>query len=722
MTKKKAFLTSAVTAAAVAAVFAPAASAADHSFTDVAPQYEAAVNYLVDNGITEGMTETMFGTDLHIKRSDAAVLIARSLGFSELSPYPTSSFKDVPARAKWAVNALKDAGIMDGKNSEMFGSDMPLTRNEVAKVLVNAAQLGVDDSVSSTQFVDVNSNFAKFVDRLVEFEITQGKNATTFGATDEVKRGELALFISRADGLLNYYQLMVMHTNDTHAYLAKSPFRATAVQELRESYDNTLLLDAGDVFSGDLYFNLFQGQADLPIMNYMGYDAMTFGNHEFDLGDDTKGHEELAAFVKGAEFPMLGGNLDFSKDPAMKSLEIQGFTDMPVDGKSQYGTILTVNGHKVGVFGLTTLETPTIASTASVKFLDYIKSAEAAVKYFESKGVNKIIALSHLGFDDNVAFDNDKELAKRVEGIDLIVGGHTHSELKEGFVSEAFDAPTLIVQAKQYGDLLGTADIIFNKDGHIVEHAAELIATNKDTFEADAEVESILKPFADAVAAKKAEPTTAVADIALPAPRLNDTNTTDSVRRNEALLGNLIADAFLASGKAINPAVQLSFTNGGGIRAGIDAGPITVGEVLTVMPFGNALGIIELSGAEIKAALELSISQYPKESGGFLHIAGMKYTFDSTKPAGERIVSVEVMQGSEYVALDLQKMYFAATNTFTAKGGDNYAMLGAASAEGRLSEPGIVDFQMFIDYIESLDNVNPTIEGRIVDVNSPSAQ
>ena len=718
MTKKKAFLTTAVTAAAVAAAFAPAASAATPMFTDVAPQYQDAVDYLVENGITDGLTETTFGTDLHIKRADAAVLIARSLGFSEKSPYPMSSFKDVPARAKWAVDALKDAGIMDGKNSEMFDPNAPLTRAEVAKVLVNAAQLGVDDSVRSTQFTDVNSNFAKFVDRLVEFEITQGKTATTFGATDAVKRGELALFIARADGLLNFYELMVMHTNDTHAYLANTPYRATAVKEIREAYDNTLLLDAGDVFSGDLYFNLFKGQADLPLMNYMGYDAMVFGNHEFDLGDDKAGHKELADFVKGTQFPMLGGNLDFSTDPAMKSLEIKGFTDMPEDGKSQYGTILTVNGHKIGVFGLTTVETPTIASTASVKFLDYIKSAEAAVKYFESKGVNKVIALSHLGFDDNVRYDNDMELAKRVEGIDLIVGGHTQSELKEGYVSEAFDAPTLIVQAKQYGDLLGTADVIFNKDGHIVDYAVELVATNKDNFEADAGAAAILKPFADAVAVKKAEPTTAVAEVALPAPRLNDTNTTNSVRTNETILGNLIADGMLATAKSINPQTTIAFTNGGGIRAGIDAGPITVGEVLTVMPFGNALGILELKGSEIKAALEHSVAQFPKENGGFLHVAGMKFQFDPSKAAGSRVTKVEVMENGTYVALDDAKTYFAATNTFTAKGGDGYSMLGAAAAEGRLSEPGIVDFQMFIDYIESLDKVNPTIEGRITTVGN----
>ncbi|MFC4354173.1 5'-nucleotidase C-terminal domain-containing protein [Chryseomicrobium palamuruense] len=718
MTKKKAFLTSAVTAAAVAAAFAPAASAATPTFTDVAPQYQDAVNYLVVNGITDGLTPTTFGTDLHIKRVDAALLIARSLGFSEKSPYSKITYKDVPARAQWAVAALKDAGIMDGKNSETFDPNAPLTRNEVAKVLVNAAQLGVDDTVKSTQFTDVNSNFAKFVDRLVEFEITQGKNATTFGATDAVKRGELALFIARADGLLNYYELMVMHTNDTHAYLEKAPYRATAVKEIREFYDNTLLLDAGDVFSGDLYFNLFKGQADLPLMNYMGYDAMVFGNHEFDLGDDTAGHKELADFVKGTQFPMLGGNLDFSKDPAMKSLEIQGFTDTPVVGKSQYGTILTVNGHKIGVFGLTTVETPTIASTASVQFLDYIKSAEAAVKHFESKGVNKIIALSHLGFDDSVRYDNDIELAKRVEGIDLIVGGHTHSELKEGYVSNVFDAPTLIVQAKQYGDLLGTADVIFDKDGHIVDYAVELIATNKDTFEADAGAAAILKPFADAVAAKKAEPTKAVAEVALPAPRLDATNTTDSVRANETLLGNLIADGMLATAKSINPATSIAFTNGGGIRAGIDAGPITVGEVLTVMPFGNALGILELKGSEIKAALEHSVAQFPRENGGFLHVAGMKFEFDPSKAAGSRVTKVEVMENGAFVALDDAKTYFAATNTFTAKGGDGYSMLGAASAEGRLSEPGIVDFQMFIDYIESLDKVNPTIEGRITTIGN----
>lgn len=119
------------------------------------------------------------------------------------------------------------------------------------------------------------------------------------------------------------FSLTILHTNDTHATLAEAPKRATLVKQLRETAgnENSLLLDAGDVFSGSLYFNEFEGQADLDMMNYMGYDAMTFGNHEFDLGSSANGHEALADFVKNAEFPFVSANVNFSADAKFDGLK-----------------------------------------------------------------------------------------------------------------------------------------------------------------------------------------------------------------------------------------------------------------------------------------------------------------------------------------------------------------------------------------------------------------
>ncbi|MFC4410580.1 5'-nucleotidase C-terminal domain-containing protein [Chungangia koreensis] len=724
--KNRKFLATTVTAAAVAAVLAPSVSADELKFTDVSDTYADAVNFLVGNGITKGVEDTKFGTHQNITRVDAAVLVARALGFDENGKYKDAGFTDVPDRAKWAVNALVQNNVVDGLSTTKFGSYDNLTRGQTAKLLANAAKLPVNDGVTKTKFTDVNENFAKYVDALVREGVTKGKEETKFGANDAVKRGELALFLDRAKEHFGFFDLFVMHTNDTHAKADMGPKRATAVKELRSEHKNNLLVDAGDVFSGTLYFNEFQGAADLQMMNYMGYDAMTFGNHEFDLGSSEEGHKALASFVKNAKFPMLSANLDFSKDELFIGLQNNRYTSDYSNGIYD-GIVVDVNGEEVGIFGLTTEETPTISSTGEVQFANYVEKAKEAVAAFEARGVDKIIALTHLGYNDSLNFDNDLELAKKVEGIDIIVGGHTHSELKDPVVSNEFDAPTIIVQAGTQSKYLGTLNAVFNEDGVVTSFGGELVKVGD--FEADAKAEEILAPYKKKVDELMNQSTGVSTEVALDGGRDSNNEGNSSVRHNETNLGNLITDGMLATAKTINDKTTIAMQNGGGIRASIDEGDITVGEVMTVLPFGNALAIMELKGSEIKAALEHSVSADLrddktglKESGAFLHVSGLKFEYDSSKPAGERVTKVEVSEGDKFVALDDAKTYFVATNTFTAAGGDGYDMFGKAYADGRVSEPGNVDYQMFIDYLNVLDKVAPAVEGRIVDVNPAAAK
>jgi 2',3'-cyclic-nucleotide 2'-phosphodiesterase (5'-nucleotidase family) len=728
MLKNKKFLASGITAAAVAAAFVPAASAEEVNFSDVSANYAEAVDFLLANGITDGMTETEFGTYSSVKRVDAAVMIARALNLDPKADYEDAGFKDVNARGAWAVNALVQLGIIDGTSKTTFSPDAPLTRNQTAKLLANAAELEVNDNVTKSQFADVNSNFAKYVDALVNAGITKGKDANTFDAYANVTRGQLALFLDRAKEHFGYMDLMVMHTNDTHAYLDRSVYRATAIKELRAKHENSILLDAGDVFSGDLYFNAYEGQADVAMMNYLGYDAMTFGNHEFDLGGSAEGHKSLTEFIKAANFPLISSNVDFSKDPLFEGLQSKTYASNYKDGHIYNGVILNVNGHEVGVFGLTTEETPTISSVGSVEFKNYIDSAKASVKAFEDLGVDKIIAVSHIGYDDSLNFDNDKELAKQVEGIDIIVGGHTHSKLSEPFVSMENDAPTILVQANEYGKFLGTLDVTFNPWGEISAYYGELLNTDNTaqeptTYAADPGAVKLLAPYKAEVEKIKTQSTGVSTNILLDGKRAADTEDKSSVRFNETNLGNLMTDGMLAKAKTVNDKTVIALQNGGGIRASIEPGDITVGDVLKVMPFGNALAILELTGAEIKTALEHSVSQVPKENGAFLHVAGMKFEYDSTKAAGSRVTKVEVKTGDDsFAPIEDATKYFVATNTFTAKGGDGYEVFKKAYIEGRVSEPGIVDYTSFIDYIKTLDKVEPKVEGRIVDVSKPVAQ
>ncbi|WP_240035166.1 5'-nucleotidase C-terminal domain-containing protein [Neobacillus notoginsengisoli] len=511
------------------------------------------------------------------------------------------------------------------------------------------------------------------------------------------------------------FTLNIMHTNDTHANVDNATNKInvakkmTAIKSVRADKPSALLLDAGDVFSGTLYFNEFKGLADLKFMNLAGYDAMTFGNHEFDLGTAV-----LADFVKGANFPFVSANVDFTNDANLQSrFHKDVTTDNAKGGEIYNGIIKVVNGEKVGIFGLTTAETPTISSPgAGVVFKDYVQEAQKSVDAFKAQGVNKIIALTHIGYDDSLAWDNDLELAKQVEGIDVIVGGHTHTKLDAPVFDKTGNEPTVIVQANEYNKFLGTLNVTFDKNGKVIVPETTGKLLDISTYAEDAETLDLLNTAYKPAVTEKENTVVGTAAVELiggnPPARVGETN-----------LGNFIADGMLAKAQTINPDTLIAVQNGGGVRATLPAGNITLADVFKVLPFGNTLGIMNLKGSELRAALEYSVKDAPNAFGGFLQVSGLKVAYDSTKPAGEKIQSIEVKgKDGKYTALDEAKNYFVATNVFTAKGGDGFTMFGKAYTEGRVSEPGFVDWEMFNDFIAAQPNktVNPQVEGRIINV------
>lgn len=504
------------------------------------------------------------------------------------------------------------------------------------------------------------------------------------------------------------FDLTIMHTNDTHANLDKIANRATLVKQIRAENANNLLLDAGDVFSGTLYFNAFEGAADLDFMNLLQYDAMTFGNHEFDLGASAEGHAELAEFVGGADFPFVAANVNFAADANLSPLENDVYTADYANGEIYNGIIKEIDGEEVGIFGLTTEETAAISSPGDVEFTNYIEAAKGAVQAFQTAGVDKIIALTHIGYNDSKAYDNDLLLAEAVAGIDVIVGGHTHTKLEKPVVYNGHQDPIVIVQANEYNKFLGQLDVTFNAAGVVTTYEGVLHDVNASNIVPDADAAEKLAPYAAEIETLKNTSTGAEALV-----ELDGSRGLGGVRAGETNLGNLITDGMLATAKGIDPDTVIALQNGGGIRASIDAGDITMGEVLTVMPFGNALAIMNLTGAEIRTALEHSVREYPNENGGFLQVSGLQFTFDPKKAAGSRVTEVNVVNGDTTVPLDNAANYKVATNTFTAKGGDGYEVFGNAYAEGRVSEPGNVDYEMFVDYLTTLEEVNPTVENRI---------
>ncbi|MEF2967161.1 5'-nucleotidase C-terminal domain-containing protein [Paenibacillus sp. M1] len=516
------------------------------------------------------------------------------------------------------------------------------------------------------------------------------------------------------------FQLRILHTNDTHAHLDNIDRRVTAVQGART--DNTLLLDAGDVFSGTLYFNQFSGLADLYFMNEMKYDVMTFGNHEFD-----KGPGALAEFVKQAKFPFVSANVDFSAEPALSGVLQSGIGAPGEAGHIYPSLIKEIDGEKIGIIGLTTPESSVLSSPGpNIKFLDEVESAQKQVDALETEGIDKIIVLSHLGYTV------DQQLAESVDGIDIIVGGHSHTQLDVPEVHHAEAEPTLIVQTGEYDEHLGQLDVTFDENGVLDTWEGKLIDLNAQDDAGNYLIQGDAK-----AAAKLAEYTAPLEELKKTVVGKSDVNLDgerDNVRKQETNLGNLVADGMRSKVMSIvkesDVKGYVTIQNGGGIRASIDTGDITLGELLTTMPFGNNLSALKMTGTEIIAALENGVSGVENGEGRFPQVSGLRFYYDSTRDpeviddvtgaktqTGQRIEKVQIQnEDGTYSDIDPKGYYIVATNSYMADGGDFYSSMKQAKNDGRYYELNLVDYEVFREYLEKVGAVNIAAEGRITDL------
>lgn len=470
-------------------------------------------------------------------------------------------------------------------------------------------------------------------------------------------------------------KLQIIHFNDIHSRVEESDSSigyakaATLIKKLKADNPNTLVLDAGDTFHGQTIANLVRGESIVEIMNKLGFDAMTTGNHDYNYG-----YARLLELADQAEFPVLAANV--YKEDGTRLLEPY--------------TIKTVGDVKVAIFGLATPETLFKTHPNNVKglkFADPVAEAKTMVSELRDKA-DVVIALVHLGLDES-SKETSRLVAEQVAGIDLIVDGHSHTVLEKGL--EAGD--TLIAQTGEYGHNVGVVELTLDDSKNVVKREARLIPrSSADGIEADSAIAEIVAkvkddqlPILSEVVGKTAADLVGEREI---------------VRTSESNLGNLIADAMLAESGA-----DVALTNGGGIRASIPAGEITAGQVITVLPFGNYIQTKRVKGSDLKAALELGVGSYPESLGGFPHVAGIRFSFDADKPAGERVHSMLV--GGEPV--DLDATYLLATNDFMAAGGDNYTMFKDYPIENDFASLE----EALIEHIQSLGEVNPKVEGRV---------
>lgn len=524
------------------------------------------------------------------------------------------------------------------------------------------------------------------------------------------------------------YTLTLVHLNDTHSHLEAMPVTLTvdgvrttaqaggfprlktAVDEMRAVNPYLLLLHGGDAVQGTLYFTLFNGEVEYDFLNLLGLDAMTFGNHEFDRGSGP-----IPGWIDRSAFPWLSANIDFSGEPDIAA--------------------------RVAVIGLTTETTPEITrDVGRAVFLDAVESTRRQVNLLTAQGINKIIVLSHLGYD------RDRDLARSISGVDIVVGGHSHSLLgqEEGLAHIGLvpvgDYPTefvapdgkrvLVLQAWRWGHVLGRLSVRFSKDGEILAYTARATVPVGDAFvqnglpvEPSSPVYAkILEALAASGSAKIYAEDPAVA--ARLAPYAEAVEQFRSVKVATAVNpitiglnsgpGPLACDSMLA---AFAPA-RAAILNYGGVRRDLTQGDITVGDVLEVMPFGNTLVLVDLTGAEIKDALEEDIdyllAYYPEDDPPLVpYVAGMTFSVHPQAQAGSRVSNLKIRDAQGvYSPVTDAEVYRVVTNAFVAGGGDGFVTI--KNAKGFRSDTGVIDSDAFREYLKALGNVENPTEQRVV--------
>ena len=517
----------------------------------------------------------------------------------------------------------------------------------------------------------------------------------------------LSAGLARAD-----YTLHVIHINDLHSRMeAINAFDstcsaedaaenkcfggiarvATKINELRDKIraegGNVIVLDAGDQFQGSLFYTTYKGAAEAEFMEKIGFDAMAVGNHEFDDGP-----EGLAALLDKVTFPVISGNTDVSQSNVLA-------------GRVANHVVLEVGGEKIGIVSALATDTVDTSSPGpSIVFQDEIDSLAADVATLEAEGVTKIIALTHVGLPKDLA------IAAAVPGIDAVVGGHSHTLLSATDPKRAGAYPTWVtrgesdlvpvVQAYAYSKYVGHLVLTFDDAGNLKFAEGDTILLDASVTP-DPEIEARIKEMGVPIEELKNK-VVAEAEADIDGSR-------ESCRAVECPMGNLIAEAMLDRVK--DQGVTIAIQNGGGVRASIDAGPVTMGEVLTVLPFQNTLSTFEVTGETIVAALENGVSQVEEGAGRFPQVAGLKYTFDPRAPAGARVSEVMVRTGDDaWGPIDPAATYVLLSNNYVRGGGDGFRMfIDAANAYD--FGPDLAD--VTAEYMAKIGPVAPMVDGRI---------
>lgn len=470
--------------------------------------------------------------------------------------------------------------------------------------------------------------------------------------------------------------LTFIHTNDIHARIDQfnnygtdcTPAQITdnkcyggvarirtVVDKIRAEKPGAFLFDAGDQFQGTLFYSFYKGNVTAQAMNDMKYDLMTVGNHEFDDGP-----AHLAKFFKKLNFPVVSANMITTKrDPLHKI--VKPYHLFPEK--------------KLAVIGYITNTTGFISNAGpTIKFLDTVPTVQRYVDMLRKKGYKKIIAVSHNGYEE------DQDVARRTSGLDLIVGGHSHTFLsadpkdpnsKGPYPTKIMNLegePTYIVQAYCWGRYIGNLDVTFDANGVVTNATGapilldQTIPRHKETAAKVTEWRKAFDEFGKTVIGN------AVEDFPL-----------DSCQTTECAVGDLLSDSMLEA-FSMNPEVQAAVTNAGGIRAGFSKGPIRQSDIMNMLPFGNSLAILKMTGKQVKQMFENVFEKKNSENGkpvtSFIQVSGFKVAYNPNGAAYNRLRDLQIRSkgGKGYEPVKDDGLYSVVFPDFVANGGDSFVV------------------------------------------------
>ena len=483
----------------------------------------------------------------------------------------------------------------------------------------------------------------------------------------------------------DFSHLVILHTNDTHGFdqQADGVYGMAAVAALKKEYEtngyDVLLVDGGDAIQDNNLVNFSKGASAITFMNAAGYDAMTLGNHEFDYGQDV-----TLQRVKEARFPVVSCNI------------IVDATGQPF---VQPRAILHKGPVCIGIVGMTTPATVTSTNPKNVYGLQFLAGSALYAKVqqevadLQRSGCDVIIALGHLGSETGSMGNRSDDVLQHVQGIDIFIDGHDH-QVKNERIGKA-----LLVETGYHTENIGR---ISYKQGQWQENIVPYGTYKKQ----DSAVKQVVDQSAAEVAAELGK-SVGTSDVSLDGSRV------PGVRTQETNLGDCIADAVLWQSRMATAAqgtiVDGAIVNGGGLRASLEKGPVTVGTVHNILPYNNQIYTMKIKGSKLLEIMEAALAAAPGPAGAFPQVAGMKMTVHTNVPykegrqydhstyhapavPGSR-VTIEEVNGK---AFDPEAVYTIATFEFLCRGGDTY---------GALAEPGAADIQG-IGYIDTEAVIN----------------